>query len=101
MTWLIVWDDQARDMWNTPLSPTGELPATHYISSWIINEEFASLLPLYENGIKIYNWQAEYISQATWVAIQNIENLFSLMYVSEEDSITAINRLQFNLINNF
>lgn len=88
-------------MWNTPLSPTWELPATHYISSWIISDEFASLLPLYENGIKIYNWQAGYISTATGVDIWNIENLLSLMYVSEEDGITAINRLQLNLINNF
>ena len=68
---------------------------------WIINDNVALLLPLYENGIKIYNWQTEYISIATWVDIWNIENLFSLMYVSEEDSITAINRLQLNLINNF
>ena len=31
-------------MYTTPLSPTGELPATHYISSGLIEQEFADLL---------------------------------------------------------
>lgn len=31
-------------MYTTPLSPTGELPATHYISSGLIEQEFAALL---------------------------------------------------------
>lgn len=68
LTGLIAWDD--RDMWNTPLSPTGELPATHYIS------------------------------QATWVAIQNIESLFSLMDVSEQSSNEALLRLNLKLCEN-
>ncbi|MEP6587126.1 MAG: hypothetical protein ABJA84_00010 [Polaromonas sp.] len=34
------------NMYLTPLSPTGNLPATHYISSGIIGSEFADLLPL-------------------------------------------------------
>ena len=31
-------------MFTTPLSPTGELPATHWISSGLIEQEFAGLL---------------------------------------------------------
>lgn len=31
-------------MFTTPLSPTGELPATHYISSGLIEQSFADLL---------------------------------------------------------
>lgn len=31
-------------MFTTPLSPTGELPATHYISSGLIEQAFADLL---------------------------------------------------------
>lgn len=100
LTWLIAWDDQAKDMWNTPLSPTWVLPATHYISSWIINEEFALLLPLYENWEKVYNWQAEYISTATWISIENIESLFSLMDVSEQSTQEALNRLNLKLCEN-
>ena len=31
-------------MYSVPLSPTGELPATHWISSGLIEQEFADLL---------------------------------------------------------
>ena len=31
-------------MYTTPLSPTGELPASHYISSGLIEDTFADLL---------------------------------------------------------
>lgn len=101
LTGLMVWIDQAENMCNIPLSPTGELPATHYISSWIISDEFALLLPLYENWEKVYEWNKEIISNASWVSVDKIEDLFSLMYVSEEDSNTAINRLWLKLINNY
>ena len=33
-------------MFTTPLSPTGEAPATHYISAGMIEEPFADILPL-------------------------------------------------------
>ena len=33
-------------MFTTPLSATGTLPASHYISSGMIEDQFASLLPL-------------------------------------------------------
>lgn len=33
-------------MFTTPLSPTGEAPPTHYISSGLIETQFADLLPL-------------------------------------------------------
>lgn len=100
LTWLMAWIDQAENMWNTPLSPTGELPATHYISSWMISDNLALLLPLYENWEKVYNWQAEAISQASWVKKEDIEALFSLMYVSEEEAMISINRLNLKLCEN-
>ena len=34
------------NMFTTPLSPTGEAPPTHYISSGQIEDQFADLLPL-------------------------------------------------------
>ena len=34
------------NMFTTPLSPTGEAPPTHYISSGLIEEPFVDLLPL-------------------------------------------------------
>ena len=33
-------------MWTTPLSATGQEPATHWISAGLISEDFAALLPL-------------------------------------------------------
>ena len=33
-------------MFTTPLSTTGEAPPTHYISSGLIEDQFADLLPL-------------------------------------------------------
>ena len=103
LTWLIVSEEQANSMWNTPLSTTWELPATHYISSWMINDEFASLLPCYAYNwdwqwIKIYDWQAEYIATATWTEKETIEALFAQIDVSEQDSFQAMERLGLKLI---
>ena len=33
-------------MFTTPLSPTGEVPPTHFVSAGFIEEPFADLLPL-------------------------------------------------------
>jgi len=33
-------------MWGTPLSPSGKLPATHWISVGLIDAQFAALMPL-------------------------------------------------------
>lgn len=33
-------------MYTTPLSPTGDMPATHWISAGLIQADFAGLLPL-------------------------------------------------------
>ena len=36
----------AQGMWSVPLSATGTLPATHWISVGLMDEDFANLLPL-------------------------------------------------------
>lgn len=36
----------AQGMWSVPLSATGTLPATHWISVGLMDEGFANLLPL-------------------------------------------------------
>lgn len=36
----------AQGMWSVPLSPTGSLPATHWVSAGLMDENFANLLPL-------------------------------------------------------
>lgn len=35
----------ASGMWTTALSPTGTLPATHWISSGYIGDDFAAIMP--------------------------------------------------------
>lgn len=40
-------------MYTTPLSPTGELPATHWISAGLIQADFAGLMPLTTHGDEI------------------------------------------------
>lgn len=103
LTWMIAWPEQAEWMWNTPLSSTWEAPATHFISSWMIDWEFADLIPLYwynEEWVwsKLYEWQSELIHQSSGVPVEQIDTLFSIMDISEEDSISAMSRLWLKLI---
>lgn len=39
---------EGQVLWTTPLSPDGAEPATHWISSGLIEDTFAALLPLSE-----------------------------------------------------
>lgn len=39
---------EGQQLWTTPLSADGAEPATHWISSGLIEEQFADLLPLSE-----------------------------------------------------
>jgi hypothetical protein len=41
-------EGEGEGMFNTPLSATGQEPATHYISSGIIAEEYGAMLPFGE-----------------------------------------------------
>lgn len=36
--------EAGKDVWTTPLSPTGKAPATHYIASGAVGEDMAALL---------------------------------------------------------
>ena len=38
--------ESGSGMWTTPLSPTGAAPPTHFISSGLIDAQFAALMPL-------------------------------------------------------
>ena len=39
---------EGQKLWTTPLSPDGAEPASHWISSGLIEQQFADLLPLSE-----------------------------------------------------
>jgi hypothetical protein len=103
LTWLVAWPEQSESMWNTPLSTTWEAPATHFISSWLINNNFASLVPCYGfnwdwEWTKLYNWQSEYITKLTGTPQAQIEWLFSMLDISEQESFQAMERLNLKLI---
>jgi len=95
------------NMWTTPLSATGQEPATHYISSGYIPEEFVSLAPCTtweqdETG----NWIASdiypgdaatvyaYAEQAgLGLSLVAIQGIFSRADVSPQEPFTHMGRM--------
>lgn len=51
---------EGQKLWTTPLSPAGSEPATHWISSGMIEAQFGGLLPLnepvFDGEVWIDNW---------------------------------------------
>lgn len=89
-------------MWITPLSPTGELPATHWISSGFVGDDFAAVLPLshYVDDV----WVTEPYDPAAFVALaeasgavsppgEQIMQIMSMVDVSDQEPFAAMSRL--------
>lgn len=98
----------AENMWNTALSNTGKLPVTHWISSGMISNEFASIIPFMEydtEGTEVKTKGqpdvCQYLaSQAEFnTSIEEIETLFEQADITEQDAFTAMQRLGLKLIN--
>lgn len=94
--------DGGSGMFTTALSPTGTEPATHWISSGLIEDAFADLLPLLiqtETGMeKINQGQPEIIHAAAQQAgltidQQDIERLLAAVDVSDQSPFEAMDRL--------
>ena len=98
-------------MFNTPLSPTGLYPATHYISAGLIEEQFANLLPLTavaraEDGTpttSIRPGNAAFTAQLAADAGlpfmgEEISTLFASVDVSEQPAEEAFVRLGLQMI---
>ena len=94
-------------MFTTPLSPTGQEPATHYISSGAIEEPFAQLLPLIEFPVDaepvIYPGQPELIAQmatAQGLAVtpEEVQALLATSDVTEQEAFTALARLGLQIV---
>lgn len=99
-------------MWITPLSASGQEPATHYISSGLIPAEFAGLSPCAtwsqsEQG----NWVQTaydagdadavygYCQQASMpYTLAEIEGVFSRSDVSAQEPFVAMDRLGLKII---
>jgi len=103
----------SQGMFKTPLSPTGEAPATHFISSGMIAEGFAALIPLAtwaQEGDPPEWVQTEYepgdsftvlalCEQAGMeVTLEQIEDLFATSDVTAEDPWVAIGRLGLKIV---
>ena len=92
----------AAGMWTTPLSPTGNLPATHWISTGQIGDDFAAIMPFSHMVDDV--WTTEPYSAAAFVAlaeaagitappVEMIEQIMSMVDVSDQDAFTAMARL--------
>ena len=93
--------DAGAGMWTTPLSPTGDLPATHWISAGLITEEFASLLPCADLGYPGNAAAAAYLTaQAGFVTTASqVQSLFDASDCTSEDPHSALHRLGLVLTN--
>jgi hypothetical protein len=83
----------AQGMWITPLSPSGGLPATHYISAGKIDADFAWMLESPQNLI-----DGAYARGVT-VSLSDAEALLTASDVSTEEPFVALARLGLQLIN--
>lgn len=79
-------------MFTTPLSADGAAPATHYISSGLLDSQFASLLDSPES------MQVGLDQLGIEVPLENCEAILSACDVSEEGAHEALSRLGLQLV---
>ena len=88
-------------MWTTGLSADGTEPATHYISAGLIEDTFASLLPLTtyttdKDGNESSDTapgDAQFIADKAEAPLAVIEALLDAVTVTDEPAMTAMARL--------
>lgn len=79
--------ESGAGMWITPLSPTGKAPATHYISSGGIWQQFADMLS-----------SPEALSSGTGISLSQAQTILEACDVSEEEGLTAMTRLNLRFV---
>ena len=98
--------DGGSGMFTTALSATGQDPATHYISSGLIESEFADLLPLIEFPADadpvIHPGQPDLITQMATdqgmcVTVDEVQALLASVDVTEQPPTDALDRLGLRL----
>ena len=98
-------------MWTTGLSPTGAEPATHYISTGLISPEFAHMVPeqTWEQVDGAWTQTSstpgnpEAVTEACTaagmeVALAQVEAVFAVADVTEQEPFTAMGRLGLVLV---
>ena len=104
--------EAGASMWSTPLAPTAEGPATHYISSGMVGDEFAYMVPLQVWAIdEAGDWQLvstepgnpEAVTAACnagglAVTLEQVEAIFTVADVTEQEPFTAMGRLGLQLV---
>lgn len=99
------------NMFTAPLSPTGEAPPTHYISSGLIEASFADLLPLTsvtyaEDGTPAIEIRPGNVALTVQLATDaglpiteaEVSALFAAVYVSAKSTQDALTRLGLRII---
>lgn len=100
-------------MWTTALSPTGTEPATHYISTGFITPEFASMVPeqyweqdetgaWVETGSRAGDPDSVYAActaAGMTVTLEEIEAVFAVADVTDQDPFVTLNRMNLQLMN--
>lgn len=82
-----------KGMWTTPLSADGLEPASHYISSGYIPEQFASLLT---DAAAVH--QAA-VAQGVICTLAEVEAVLATSDVSEDEPFAAMARLGLMIVN--
>ena len=67
-----------RNVWTTPLSPTGEAPATHYIASGAVGDDMAYLLT-----------HPDALAEATGMTLEQAQGLLSACDIIQLGQNTA------------
>ena len=78
---------EASGMWTTGLSLDATAPATHYISSGLVDQAFADLLA-----------SPEAIVAAAGVTLEEAQAIVAGMHVSEDEPHVAMDRLLLKLV---
>jgi len=97
-------------MFITGLSPTGEAPATHFISSGAIETQFADILPVATitvvEGVETLTPATGDLDAVLGLAssagvsidLATVEGLFAALDVSEQPPFTAMERLGLQIV---